>query len=157
MAAGVEHRAASRAAVIPTSLVAYLATGDMFVAAAAGAGMAFGIVCNPDLDLSQITIAERTMVQKIGAIGWLWLVIWWPYAKLVPHRHWISHSVAGTFIRLSYLAALAWLLGFDVWAVLMTPAGISFCCGLLLSDILHLVMDGAAYKAVKRATGLKMK
>jgi uncharacterized metal-binding protein len=49
---------------------------------------------SPDLDLGSAAIDER----------WGWLrPIWRPYERLVPHRHWLSHSGFSAFLRLCYL------------------------------------------------------
>lgn len=65
-------------------------------------GCLWCLICNPDLDLTGVTNAEK----NLGAFKNLWACFWWPYARLIPwHRHWSSHApVIGTVCRLAYLA-----------------------------------------------------
>jgi uncharacterized metal-binding protein len=49
---------------------------------------------SPDLDLGSATIDERWGVLR---------PIWWPYERLIPHRHWLSHSGVSALLRLAYL------------------------------------------------------
>lgn len=49
---------------------------------------------SPDLDLGSATIDERWGVL---------FPIWWPYERLIPHRHWLSHSGVSALLRLLYL------------------------------------------------------
>lgn len=70
-------------------------------------GCLFNLVMGPDLDQGSITYNEK-MVGYIPVLGPLaqkvWIVIWAPYAVLIPHRSPLSHfPILGTIIRLSYL------------------------------------------------------
>ena len=49
---------------------------------------------SPDLDLGSAVIDERWGVLR---------PIWWPYERVVPHRHWLSHSGFSALLRLYYL------------------------------------------------------
>lgn len=49
---------------------------------------------SPDLDLGSAPIDERWGVLR---------PIWRPYERLIPHRHWLSHSGLSALLRLVYL------------------------------------------------------
>lgn len=49
---------------------------------------------SPDLDLGSSLIDKRW-----GVLA----PIWRPYERLIPHRHWLSHSGLSAFLRLAYL------------------------------------------------------
>ena len=79
----------------------------------------------------------------------------YPYAKLIRHRHWLSHApLIGTAGRLAYLAALGWL----AWLALGRPDvaldGEALrtlawaAAGLAASDALHWVMDVLRVKPI---------
>jgi uncharacterized metal-binding protein len=61
------------------------------------------LVCSywlsPDLDL------DSAIDDRWGPLRPIWL----PYQKIVPHRHWFSHSGISALLRLLYLAAIALL------------------------------------------------
>jgi uncharacterized metal-binding protein len=111
---------------------------------AAGIGCLAGVAVSPDLDLEGVTYSERVVVMKLGRIGWLWAVLWWPYAKLVPHRSPVSHApLIGTALRLAYLAVPA------VLVLAVAGVRLSVCptllwvgVGLAASDLAHCLMDG---------------
>lgn len=108
-----------------------------------------GLILSPDLDVPQMTHSEILMFRRFGPLGWLWFVFWWPYAKMIPHRHFLSHfPLVGTLLRLAYLCwpclVILWLTGF--WPLEIPPVlwdiGRGFLWGLVLSDILHWIADG---------------
>jgi uncharacterized metal-binding protein len=49
---------------------------------------------SPDLDLGSAPIDRRWGVLR---------PIWRPYERLIPHRHWLSHSGLSALLRLAYL------------------------------------------------------
>jgi uncharacterized metal-binding protein len=111
-----------------------------------------GMYLSPDLDL------VSRPYKRWGFLRWLWL----PYQRLIPrHRHWLSHGpVIGSAVRLVYLAAWlspVWLLfpGLQQtqWSGVTAPNAMAFFCGVELSALNHLVLDGLLIplpKALKR-------
>jgi uncharacterized metal-binding protein len=130
------------AALIPP--VAYFSGAAMTAPLVISAGCLFGLVIGPDLDVDGGCFAFYVVRSLLGryASG-VWRIFWLPYAKLVPHRSVISHSIPGTFIRLAYLLAplaLVWLIvRFPVPAPRLEWAW--FVLGLLVSDFLHISAD----------------
>jgi uncharacterized metal-binding protein len=53
---------------------------------------------SPDLDI------DSAIYDRWGPLRWLW----WPYQRLVPHRHWVSHSGVSGVLRLAYLTVAIW-------------------------------------------------
>lgn len=94
---------------------------------------------SPDLDL------ESRISRRWGPFA----VIWWPYRKIVPHRHWMSHSGVSAIIRAAYLwlwaECVVSLLG---WPLLVTASllqhkgqlGVALF-GLVLADLVHVGAD----------------
>lgn len=127
-------------------------------------GCLTGIILTPDLDQETLTFSEYKLMNSRNRVialgGWLLALVFLPYAWSIPHRHWLSHGlVISTLIRLVYLAIMvaipAWLLfGVDIIAYVPVVVKSSifgyFLTGLLISDILHGLMDLAS-------TGLKRK
>lgn len=99
-----------------------------------------GLMLSPDLDLVSHPF------KRWGFLKFIWL----PYQKLIPHhRHWLSHGViVGSVVRLVYLAAWLsplWLIlavNQFHWSEVPRANGIAFFCGVELSAINHLVLDG---------------
>jgi uncharacterized metal-binding protein len=87
-----------------------LAGGEALTVGAAflTAHLASGMLLSPDLDFDKSDLWGRSrgrawsnrVLRRWGPIG----IIWYPYARLLPHRSWISHGyVIGGIIRLAYL------------------------------------------------------
>lgn len=146
MANGIIHRSyANGAAIIigATATAAAIAIHPALLGVAVG-GMV-GKVCDPDLDLEQNhTQSEQRIWKHSRALGFLWSLYWWPYAKLRPHRG-ISHTwPTGTLERFAYalwpIIVLSWV---------YAPDGILWACwwalvfvGLSIQDCVHLWLDG---------------
>lgn len=113
----------------------------MLAGIAAGCGSILGVFLSPDLDVNHKTISERILLETVGILGWLFFVYWWPYAKLVRHRSWLSHApLFGTALRLLY--ALGPLLYFEEYRDLLFTEFVGWMVvGLAVSDIAHWVMD----------------
>ncbi len=101
-----------------------------------GLGALINLWIGPDLDLS-------------GGKAKRWWgplkMLWYPYGKLIPHRHVLSHfPVIGTFGRVVYfslpLLPAMGCPGFIMWTVTWWAQPILF--GLLLADMMHWVADG---------------
>jgi len=118
---------------------------DLPTAALAGLGCLAGIVLSPDLDQEGVSRTEWRIIHATFGVGWLWLVLSWPYACLLPHRSIWSHApLLGTAGRVAYfgslVAAALWLAGVTVYqedVMWLVP----FVAGLAVSDTLHWLMD----------------
>jgi uncharacterized metal-binding protein len=112
-----------------------------------------GLMFSPDLD------TNSRPYKRWGPVRWLWL----PYRMLVPHRHWVSHSmVVGPLLRVIYFigaVALLFALGVGI-ANLFRPIDPTGALRLLGTDlvtwfkqnpvpvayaVLGLVLGGAAH------------
>lgn len=107
------------------------------------AGCLTNLIMSPDLDVDGGFLGFH-VVRKFagGVVGGIWRVVWWPYAKLIPHRSKISHSlILGTAIRVAYLLVLLspalYLLHVDMSSPLL---GYWFV-GLCLMDSVHVMHD----------------
>src|SRR4028118_1844453 len=141
MASGKNHDR-SILLTTPVMLAAAIASGhaDVGLIATASYYLA-GMYLSPDLDL-----VSRPF-KRWGLLRWFWL----PYQKLIPrHRHWISHGpVIGSAVRLVYLAALVSPLWFFLpglqqvqWSGVTAPNAMAVFCGVELSALNHLLLDG---------------
>jgi uncharacterized metal-binding protein len=98
------------AAALPPAYYLLAPAPDAATAAVlAGSCLVSGFLFSPDLD-----VRSRSR-RRWGPAG----ILWAPYEKLVPHRHFISHSiVVGPILRLAYFAAMTYLcLWITLWAV----------------------------------------
>ena len=141
MASGKQHLKATLTAVIPVGMSYYLISGNAPLTATCGC--LAGIILSPDLDIPTKTISESIM-GRIPVIGNLFWWYWLPYAKLIPHRHWLSHwPVIGTFGRLLYMSPLLFITvcGYNVATLLKDVDVVGFVFGLMISDLMHWIMD----------------
>jgi uncharacterized metal-binding protein len=141
MASGRNH---DRAIIITTPVILATAAAsghaDVGIIATSAYYLA-GLYLSPDLDL------VSRPYKRWGFLRWLWL----PYQRFIPrHRHWLSHGpVIGSAVRLVYLAT--WLSPLLVlfpglqriqWAGITLPNAVAFFCGVELSALNHLLLDG---------------
>lgn len=147
MASGKIHAACSVALAAISFGAIIGGIGDARLGAACAAGCLAGIFLTPDLDQEGWSHSEHILVKATFGIGYLWLLLWYPYAKAIPHRSPLSHfPVLGTAIRLLYLgfwAAIPAYFGFrlaapspEMWPLLQWSV-----FGLALSDLGHFVFD----------------
>ncbi len=141
---------AALAAALPAAALAagLLPPGRALVLSA---GCLVGMLISPDLDVDHGNISYRLVRRSMGCLpGALWKLFWLPYARLIPHRSWMSHGpVVGTLLRLMYLflvPAMLWsLLSLIVpLPPLVVPnwSWIPYAVmGLTAADALHAVMD----------------
>lgn len=108
---------------------------------------------SPDLDQEGLNRFENRLVRYTLGLGYLWVMVWYPYARYIPHRGWMSHApIVGTALRVVYLATV---LGVgmvisgirwdyvDLVSQGMAPQILAWVfAGLLVSDVAHWVMDG---------------
>lgn len=158
MSDGRTHGLVTGVLSLPCGVLATAATGSLLCGAAGTAGCLFGLICDPDLDQPGITRAEgRILSSPLWMLGVAWFVIWYPYGRLIPHRHMISHwPIVGTGGRILYLGVVGllvyWLI-LSAWPIagdwLAAQSGripssfISwFVFSLAVSDTAHWLFDG---------------
>jgi uncharacterized metal-binding protein len=141
-------------ALVPVGMGALIAMGETPEQAVAGTAILIGshLACSfwlsPDLDL------DSAIDDRWGPLRGIWL----PYQKLVPHRHWFSHSGVSALLRLLYLALIASLILMGVsvfipgafeavgnWFVALfyehPRVMILIALGAVVSDIVHTGSD----------------
>jgi len=109
------------------------------------AGCLSGLLLSPDLDVDRGNISFHYAEKFGGMIGDLtrfaWRVFWYPYAKLVRHRSWISHGcLVSTALRVAYLM-IGSLCIFVAYPAIISPWFLYWFLGLAVSDGLHIIMD----------------
>ena len=144
MPSGRTHATASTYAAIATGGVVFVATVDPLAATLAALGCLSGILLSPDLDIESRTFSEYQVDRIFGVVvGWVWFAFWWPYARIIPHRNWMSHGYfVGTAIRLGWLYSAIWIPAALAGAVWSPPQSLWWwVLGLTVSDVLHTAMD----------------
>jgi len=145
---GKAHATASLVLALPCGVAAYAVTENVAVSVGATVGCLAGTLLTPDLDVDGITSSEWWLVKKLGPLGFLWMAAWWPYAKIIPHRHWLSHApIVGTIGRLAYVllpvVLLCVALGVELPEIPLVAwhAIAGAVRGLMVSDTAHWLMD----------------
>ena len=114
---GRAHATASAVSSVPAGIVVGAIAEDPRAGLWAGAGCIAGILLTPDLDQEGYSALEIEGVKALGPLGYLWLALWWPYAKAIPHRSFWSHGpLVGTLGRL-------------LWLLLVGPALVGLAMG----------------------------
>ena len=84
----------------------------------------------------------------------IWLILWYPYAAVFPHRRMSHYAVAGTLSRAAYLllillaaaravGAQRWLLQF-LW--LNRTYVLFLLVGWIVADIVHIILDAGIWR-----------
>lgn len=111
------------------------------------AGCLCGVLVMPDMDVDAGNISDTYIRKVFPPAQKIWRTFWFPYAKLVPHRHFISHfPFVGTLLRIGYIFLIVNLF---VWIVNLFNNTVSFIWlwdwafvfGLCHVDIIHFVVD----------------
>jgi len=146
--------------MIAAPLVALLVaqqSGSVEAGIGALVGCVAGVAMSPDLDQEGISASEWWLVNKTLGIGWLWVMVWFPYARAFRHKqasHWPVIGTAGRVIYLTLLCILAaWLLnvhGATIgWPQIEPHYLAGAFVGLAASDALHWLMDGGVFARYK--------
>lgn len=148
MASGKAHATASLLLAAPCVIAVTAYTRDPQAGIAAGAGCLAGLLLSPDLDQEGLSAMEWALIKRTFGLGFLWLLAWWPYAVMLPHRCFLSHApIIGTLIRLVYLCLPPLLLaltlgaGLPVLSITMWWLAGWGIAGLAVSDTAHWIMD----------------
>lgn len=150
MPSGIVHAKTTLFLTLPCAALAYGASAAlspreaMLNAGAAALGCLAGIPLTPDLDQETLSTSEYWLIKATLGLGFLWTMLWYPYARLCKHRSPLSHwPILGTVGRLAYVAifvAIAMILGWQP----PSPPQIPMLCGLvglLISDSAHWALD----------------
>lgn len=155
MPSGSVHTATSVILSVPIGLSVGNMAGDV-AGLGAALGCLAGVFVNPDLDVNGLTSSEWKLIKFSIVLGMLWTLAWLPYAFILKHRSFLSHSIIlSTAIRIGYmwlvLLAGAWLFGrvlgvrISINVPPMPMSVQSFLWGafggLCASDAAHIIMD----------------
>lgn len=111
---------------------------------AIGLGCLSGILIGPDADVDTGNVSLAILRDDFGSIASnLWRIAWYPYARIIPHRHFVSHfPIISTAIRVAYITIVPFVL------MRMMQIEITFdwmfvywFIGLCISDTLHAIFD----------------
>ena len=150
MPSGIVHAKMSLLLAVPCAGMALGAGSAMapreavLHAASAALGCVAGIFLTPDLDQEGLSSSESWVIKATLGLGFLWVMLWYPYARLCKHRAPISHwPLLGTAGRLAYLGlfvGLAVAFGWRPPNVPTLPLAWAIT-GLAISDAAHWLMD----------------
>lgn len=106
-------------------------------------GYLLGYICSPDLDQIGLSSDEGRALKIFGPFGVLWIMIWLPYAYIIPHRSFASHGwLFSTILRMIYLFGLPLFL---IWYKFNYIPSIDLLVGTFLgqlfSDSIHIFLD----------------
>lgn len=145
MPPGYVHKHAHTLGVcVVLPFAAVMAFAEPVLGTSIAAGYLLGRVVEPDLDQISITSSEGIMLRRFGCLGALWVMYWFPYSWVMPHRSVASHFPGiSTAVRMLYLfwpilMLLAYTQSFDEVAALVT---FGVFVGLSLSDAIHWALD----------------
>ncbi|HPH95371.1 MAG TPA: DUF2227 family putative metal-binding protein [Anaerolineaceae bacterium] len=156
MADGKLHAAVSVILAGSGQALQQIASVTSYQAMAFSLGALLGIILTPDLDLVGGSISQRQVRKSTGnIIGLIWAMLWYPYAKLLGHRSFWSHTpIIGTIIRIIYVFGLPLLLWSMLWQAghvsvpppipvlgQLDPLLFWVLLGLSVSDLFHWLMD----------------
>src|SRR4051812_39487194 len=97
----------------------FVLTRNPWYGLACAAGCLAGIPLTPDLDQEGISSSEYWLIKWTMGLGFLWTMLWFPYARCCKHRSFASHfPVVSTLIRLAYVGVFV---GIGYWFGLRIP------------------------------------
>lgn len=142
MASGRVHSSTTLKLALPCALVAGWSYGVTGVTVSI-LGSLLALVLTPDLDQDGKTISDYWVRKTFGIIvETLWRIVWFPYARIVPHRHFMSHApLVGTAIRFIYLGALLALLPWDMRWLMREEILAPLFSTVAVSDAAHWLQD----------------
>lgn len=146
MADGKVHEKDSNIIAAGVGVASVLIFHNFVAGAFVALGALSGVYITPDLDVDGWIRSKRNLVNDYGIIGYLWFGFWYPYARAIKHRNWLSHApVVGTLVRVAYIGAIPLVgLYFTETAVSeVVKSAVSFwVIGLMVSDAAHWARDG---------------
>jgi uncharacterized metal-binding protein len=144
MPSGKVHAKCSAILAVPAAFIPLGATADWRLAVAGGLGCLAGIALTPDLDQEGLSSSEYWLIKWTMGLGFLWTMLWYPYARLCKHRSILSHfPFIGTAGRLAYMGLFVGIAKYFGWTPPQWPLPwLAWAlAGLLLSDIAHWALD----------------
>lgn len=175
MSTGVVHNAVSVAAAATCFSIALSSGLSVETATLLGVGCLAGIILTPDLDQQTYNRVENKWRKSknpfVAILGQLYIIFWYPYALMIPHRSWVSHMpIVGTVLRILYILVFSSIILLVVGVVyqgaldaipplwLLIPNNFErmapFFYGLAISDALHWFFDTKFVKFFTRSFGL---
>lgn len=160
MPSGRTHAAITTLAAAGLFCAGFATWQPLTVNLALAGGCLAGVLITPDLDSDEPVLSNYLIRREAGRLpSLLWQAVWLPYARVLPHRHWLSHApVIGTALRLAYLSGIAWLglallgRGFSWgWLPDWWPWALG---GLTVSDTLHWAVDRITTRTRRRRYSL---
>lgn len=148
MPSGRVHAKCTAVLAIPAFFTTLGATGSWISGLACGLGCLSGIALTPDLDQEGLSSSEYWLIKWTMGLGFLWTMLWYPYARLCKHRSVLSHfPVLSTLFRLLYLSifpaiafAFGWMPPAQDWLAYKAPM-LWAIGGLIISDVAHWALD----------------
>ncbi len=86
MPSGLVHAQCTLILTPSAYALAYGATSDHVIGVACALGCLLGIPLTPDLDQESISSSEYWLIKWTLGLGFLWAMLWYPYARLCKHR-----------------------------------------------------------------------
>lgn len=135
--------------------LAYFEIVPWEIAAISSIGFTLGVIFDPDLrDSQQHRTRAKQFLNKNTIVGYITDVYWYPFARAVPHRHFLSHApLISSFIAILYLTVpfmtiASLLLAGDLSLVtayfssMTSIQFLSFLFGWTMADSVHALQDG---------------
>jgi uncharacterized metal-binding protein len=130
---------------VPCFAFAYGISGNHLPTAAACAlGCVLGVPLTPDLDQEGLNSSEHSIIKWTFGLGFIWVMLWYPYARLCKHRSPLSHwPLLGTLGRLLYMTVFVGIAVALGWKIPPLPTALLSwgLGGLALSDGAHWLLD----------------
>ncbi|MDH5183461.1 MAG: metal-binding protein [Gammaproteobacteria bacterium] len=153
MASGRTHALITATLAMPTAATVglLLSQGDVKLALIAGMGGLSGLLLHPDQDLDHLDFYEHRIIKWSWGLLAFWVGWWIPYGRLIPHRHWLSHTpFIGTIGRVMYLVVYLVIhylvltegLHIRIEIQIELISIIYWVIGLSIADIGHWLADG---------------
>lgn len=147
MASGKEHFESNKRLLIAGAVLIPIFTVNPFYGLSWIIGCTLGMFIHPDWDVNHPTYPNAVIKKKFGSI--VAKVYWFvqlPYAKLIPHRSWVSHSpILSTIIRMVYigipLLPLAFFLPTDIIGVMLNEYTAVAIIAWMVTDLNHIRKD----------------
>jgi len=104
-------------------------------------GGVLGHYITPDFDVNHPIYTQRKLIQRNSVFGWLLVIYWWPYSRLIPHRG-SSHTwPIGTAIRFLYCLWLPLIYSLTKWGYPAAIFWLAVFASWTLQDLTHLAKD----------------
>lgn len=91
--------------------IAFIAAAGLGTAVGYSSGISYGLALGSGIVIHGLLLSNDLDVRSKPYRRWGVLrFIWWPYKRLIPHRHWLSHApIVGTSLRILYMVLLLYI------------------------------------------------